>query len=80
MSDLVVSTVIFSSDSAIAEIEEAFLRDDELLTLLVGDACHPEGIGLVERGPFLTFLSGRLGFGRAIYQASRWPSSTLPER
>jgi diguanylate cyclase (GGDEF)-like protein len=67
LSDLANSTLLFARDSPISQIEATFLREDSLLTLLVGDAQEPETIGLIERGPFLTFLSGPLGFGRAIF-------------
>ena len=67
MDGLVSTTLLFPRHSPFAQIEAAFLDDDDLLTVLVGGADQPGSIGLVERGPFFAFFSGRLGFGRALF-------------
>ena len=67
LADLATSTILFPPETPVSVIETTFLRNDHLWTLLVGDVHRPTSIGLVERSAFLTFLSGRLGYGRAIY-------------
>jgi len=67
LAELATRTTLFPADTPISVIEAEFLCNDRVRTLLIGDVQAPESIGLIERSAFLTFLSGRLGYGRAIY-------------
>jgi diguanylate cyclase (GGDEF)-like protein len=67
LADLVVSTPMFGVRAPIIDVESHFLRNPSCSAVLVGSADDPSTIRLVERGVFLTFLAGRLGFGRALF-------------
>lgn len=65
--DLVVPCPLYPADVAVSTIEAEFLRNDDVRCVLVGDAAFEDSIGVVHRSAFLTFLSGRLGYGRSIF-------------
>lgn len=67
LADLAVTARLVSWDTPISEIEAIFLLDGRLEAVLVGERDDATILGLVERGQFFTFLSGRLGYGRALY-------------
>ena len=67
LADLVVPTPIFGALAPIIDIESHFLRNASCSAVLVGSPDDRSTIRIVERGPFLAFFAGRLGYGRALF-------------
>jgi diguanylate cyclase (GGDEF)-like protein len=67
LADLVVSTPMFDVQAPIIDVESHFLRNPSCSAVLVGSPDHGATIRVVERGLFLAFFAGRLGYGRALF-------------
>lgn len=63
--ELASPTPAFPSTATVDEVERAFLDEAGLRSVLVHD--HDGSLGIAHRAEFLTWLSGRLGFGRAMF-------------
>ncbi|WP_146211263.1 putative bifunctional diguanylate cyclase/phosphodiesterase [Quadrisphaera granulorum] len=79
MSHLSRPVRVVAPDTPCADVDEAFRTDPGLSCLAVSPrlTAGDQRWGLVSRGPFLTAMAGRLGYGRAVY--GRQPVSVLAD-